>query len=92
MNRKKYTKPEIAVERFELTQIIAAGCTAANPNNEFGHPTHYMDQNSCYWEGETAERYFNSNMACDVNLEPGQTINGICYHAPANSNTFFGSM
>lgn len=91
MKRKKYIKPDFAVERFELSQVIASGCTAVG--GDYGSPGLYLNQSTCFWEaGQT--RYFNSQMNCDegYDIGPDEEFGGICYHAPAGLQTAFGSI
>lgn len=71
--KKKYVKPVIAVESFQLDAAIAASCSAQ------GYIPIGYTEDTCSFEGE----YFNYNN-CQVDLTgPGGDGNDtICYHGP----------
>lgn len=81
--KKTYMKPALYVENFELSQSIAAGCTAQKAG--LGTPS-YSGGSVCGWEflGQT---YFANGINPDC--EAGE-IEIVCYNAP-NGNIMFAS-
>lgn len=74
---KKYVKPELILERFELTEQIAS-CKFDSNNTS-------MDVANCWFTGSDEDfgighgTYFiDSNVNCTIKFE------GYCYHASTN--------
>lgn len=80
MTKKKYEKPRIYLESFELAQNIAA-CNLGAKHSD-GNQCAYLDQ-------ETGTKFFSNVSICDW-YGPG--VNDlVCYHVPTNNNVIFSS-
>ena len=89
----KYTKPAFVIERFNLTQSIASGCTAedpANPSGSVGDPNRW-DKNTCGWDVGGYTLWIGEASGCDVPMSPNENYMGICYNNPDGGNVIFGS-
>lgn len=82
--KKTYMKPALYVENFELSQSIAAGCTAQKSG--LGKASFYNPE-TCGWDfnGQTYFAY-GTNPDCK---DAGE-IEVVCYNAP-NGNIMFAS-
>lgn len=72
--KKKYEKPVLMIESFQLDATVAASCSSQD-----GIPIHYGESN-CVFDGGA---YFNYNN-CDEDVT-GSDDDGhdtICYHGP----------
>ncbi len=69
--KRKYVKPYLLVESYQLDASVATACSA-QPN---GQPIYYGETN-CSFGGEY---YFDPRCAEDV-------VNGDCYHGPYASD------
>lgn len=81
---KKYVKPELFYESFELAEQIAVGCSSNVLVN-------YADGNSCQADdfngtGWTVFSTVNVNCTTKSNV-----IEGYCYHSGADGFTIFSS-
>lgn len=76
MMKKKYTKPFVVVESFQLNAAVAAACSKENKL-----PLNYgMD--TCTWDEEApGVNYFGNLCVHDVQVE-GDGNDTICYHGP----------
>lgn len=90
--RKAYTKPQIHIEKFILSQSIAS-CGAAHISS-LGGPNHWS-KDTCGWVvGD--EVYWSAFPACDdgsgeVYPEGWDGLTGVCYNNPSGGNTIFSS-
>lgn len=93
----KYTKPDFVMERFDLAQSIAAGCSAenpANPNASIGDPS-WGSKETCGWRVGGYTIWTSQN--CDdgtgfsIIAGPGDEIMGFCYNNPGGHNVIFMS-
>ena len=76
----KYEKPMVAVERYELSQAIAACVIKIGPSG-----SQYCIQNDPWPPDEMRSWAFNDYFAhdCSEIVNVGQTFDGICYHTQA---------
>lgn len=80
-NTKKYSKPQIVFESFELSTNIAAGCAY--------QAEHY--QGTCgYTGGLGGLAIFTSDANCQFPTEDNGST-GVCYYIPNGDNTVFAS-
>lgn len=85
--KQTYVKPRIIVERFGLTQSIAAGC-GVNASNTLGKPTHYTKE-TCGWEmADGLILFVDSVTACTYDVEPDALVEGVCYNNPDGAMIF----
>ena len=79
--KKKYVKPYIVVESFQLNAAVASACSSENKLALH----HGMD--SCTAEEEAPTlNYFGNLCVHDVQIE-GDGNDLICYHGPTPANT-----
>jgi len=81
MKKKKYTKPYIVMESFQLNAAIAASCSSQN-----FIPINYGENTCTFDNGE----FFNYNN-CQIDLTgPGGDGNDtLCYHGPLQASMTF---
>lgn len=87
--KKFYSKPQIFIEEFTVSQSVASGCTSK--------AGFYMDKCGI----ATYDPIFNRDVIvfskgsagsiCTVKDGGGQDNNGTCYHIPNGVNKYFGS-
>lgn len=75
MAKKKYTKPVVIVESFQLNAAVASACST-DPNKIV---IHYGFDNCTAEEEEPGWGYFGNQCAYDVAVE-GDGNDEICYH------------
>lgn len=81
--KKKYTKPAVVFESYELSANIAAGCEVM---------TNTATQNQCAYSipGVPHAMFVEGVQNC-VSKPEGGVFNGICYHIPIETNNLFNS-
>lgn len=88
--KKKYTKPYIYIESFQLDAALASGCSP-----EFAGKVNNTESDCGYLDGSSEGKdflYFNwKNCAFDLSYEDGN--DALCYHGPdiTNKLVFFAS-
>lgn len=90
--KKKYTAPKVCVERFGLSEHIAAcGSTNVTDGNNFGRPNHY-DGNSCAFvsNGGEISMFVSGNSLCTTVADPDNMFIG-CYNTPDGTVSMFAS-
>lgn len=95
--KRKYTKPAAVMETFNLTQSIAAQCSAedkANPLSSLGDPN-WGSKDSCGWRvGDyiiwTAS-ICNKGTGIPIIASPFEQVEGFCYNNPSGNNVIFNS-
>lgn len=88
--KKQYSKPEIIIEDFRVTQHIAS-CAGIKHENDIGTPLQWS-KTSCAWQGPFGEMLFSTGMnKCTDPLGPKDKNEIICYNAPDGSIVIFGS-
>jgi hypothetical protein len=95
--KRKYTKPDFVLERFELAQSIAANCSAenpANPNASIGDPS-WGSKDTCGWRvGDyviwTAANC-NDGRGMSIIASPYEEVMGFCYNNPNGDSVIFMS-
>lgn len=86
----KYTKPAIVIERFALTQSIAAACSAAS-SSTVGDPN-IWDKHDCAWVvGTDAIWDIEVSSKCNFDWDLDVPFDGICYNNPDGGQTIFSS-
>lgn len=97
--KRKYTKPSFAVERFGLSQSIAADCSAenpANPRSSLGSPTSWT-KNTCGWKVGGYVVWASEGSGCNsregipIIASPDAMVQGFCYNNPDGNNVIFTS-
>ena len=80
--KKKYKKPVLAVESFQLDAAIAGSCSNGTPIN------HYEDNCGYGTSGEGFSWYYFNYKACDFDLtgKGGDGNDTPCYHGPINTS------
>ena len=83
--KKIYEKPAAYIERFDLTQSIAAGCTVEDTYG--GSKAQYGDLQHCgiIFNGST---YFSDSLA---SICPDGEYSEFCYNAPMEGAILFAS-
>ena len=85
--KKTYSKPELYIESFQLTQSIAERCGAVDAGDEFGKPQH-LSKTSCGWlMPEFGFAVFIAQPICEVPMDEGD-FGGICYNNPDGHGIF----
>ncbi len=79
--KRKYIKPEICFDSFELTSSMAAGCEMIGSNQE----AHACPVLVPTW----GISIFMEFSGCDLN--PPEEMDTICYHVPTADSNVFGS-
>lgn len=79
--KRKYSKPYLLVESFQLNAAIAASCSS-----DGGIAIHYSEDTCTFDNGQ----YFNAqNCGMDVVGTGGDSNDTICYHGPWIANVTF---
>lgn len=79
--KKRYSKPELAVENFIVEQYMAAGCNVITSD--------FRDPDSCgYNTGVDDDKLFNLSGVCNVEPGTGGLYDKFCYHNPADNAVF----
>ncbi|WP_368250788.1 hypothetical protein [Intestinibacter bartlettii] len=84
--KKRYEKPTMFREEFNISQSVASGCGDTSPG-------FYKDKCSInidnMFPGQTL---FVENDSCTVGTDMvPEDPNGICYHIPTDATRYFGS-
>lgn len=90
--KKRYEKPQVAVEKFNFQQSIADNC-GHDYNSTLGHPTH-GNPSSCAWQlGNGILIWTSTNVGCgeDDIESPDYEFDGACYNAPSGTIKLFAS-
>lgn len=82
--KKKYVKPYIVVESFQLNAAVASSC-----KNSGKLPLNYGMDVCTLVEEEPGLNYFGAACIHDVNVSQGDGNDEICYHGPVHSATDF---
>ena len=83
MMKKTYAKPQIVFESFQLTANIAGDCNT-KPNIANEATCGYIDDNGWII-------FQNSAVCIDVQVDPDDNYNGLCYHVPTGDMSVFTS-
>ena len=88
--KKKYIKPYVAVESFQLDAAIAASCSSQNfiPIGRGENNCGFDTPNE---EGFTYEFFNYTNCATDLTGPEGDGNDTVCYHGPTYGMTFIAS-
>lgn len=88
--KARYEKPLVKIERFAITQSIAAHCGYSSDKYS-GHPTH-ADKNACGWDDGYGEVYWTStNTGCNGSYSEDSVIGEVCYNNPNGGVQIFAS-
>lgn len=87
-----YVKPSMIVERFTLSQSIAAPCTAASdPSKLYGDPNQ-QTRSTCQWVyGDDILFTAGNTKGCNLELSEGVDVGIFCYNNPDPDLAVFGS-
>jgi hypothetical protein len=95
--KREYSKPAFMIERFDLTQSIAANCSAenpANPNSSIGDPN-WGSKDTCGWQVGNyviwTAASCNNGQADSIIASPYEEVLGFCYNNPNGNNVIFNS-
>lgn len=94
--KMEYVKPSILVERFTLSQNIAAACNAAaDDSRPYGDPNTW-NKNTCTWSYQGDILFTNTTTdplggSCNVVVGEGAEVGIICYNNPNPNLQLFGS-
>lgn len=90
--KAKYTKPQLCVEYFSLTQSVAMACAwNSQVDTGLGYPTH-GEPSSCAWvEPAAGEKIWMSTPICDGDYPENLDGGNFCYNAPAGNVQVFAS-
>ena len=86
--KQAYVKPRIMIERFALTQSIAASCTVAG-GSSLGKPTNWS-KSTCAWDmGGLLIFLDGMNVCVNVQVENENVdFEGVCYNNPDGAMIF----
>ena len=91
--KMKYTKPNLTVELFTMTQMIAETCGVPYQDPMYGGPNH-NDKATCGWRDpyDNTVYWVEATMNCTEDT-PTDTpvIEGVCYNTPDGGLSIFGS-
>ena len=82
MMKKTYAKPQIVFESFQLTANIAGDCNI-RPN--------ITNEATCGYKDNGWIVFQNSAVCIDVQVDPDDNYNGLCYHVPTGDMSLFAS-
>lgn len=90
--KKAYTKPQLLVEDFALTQTVASGCgTSVYSTSTLGHPNHW-GRSTCGWDfGDGMILWVDSESSCSIPWGADDDFNGYCYNNPDGGISIFAS-
>ena len=88
--KQSYVKPRMIIERFALTQSIAAGCGAVPGGNTLGQPAHYY-KSTCAWDVGGILLFLDREICKDVQVGEKDQVMGYCYNNPDGGTAIFGS-
>lgn len=81
--KKNYVKPEIMFECFSLSSNIAGDCEAK---------TNMPSNNTCGLDFSGLIVFMTGMAGCtDIQVDEGESFDGICYHVPSGDNNLFNS-
>lgn len=86
--KQTYVKPHMMIERFALTQSIAASCTVAG-GNSLGKPTNWS-KSTCAWDIAGQLIFLDGMSVCRDEKVASENIDysGICYNNPDGAMIF----
>lgn len=86
-----YTKPQLHVEYFAMSQSIAASCGAVAGGSSLGKPSHW-GKADCGWDmGNMIIWVGGEGNPCTFPWGEDDEWEGVCYNNPTSSNGIFGS-
>lgn len=88
--KKQYTKPEIYVEEFKISQNIATACGVPGGGTSTGRPR-YADGYSCAWDVNGWKIFIESTVCTDEQYGEDEPYDGMCYNNPVAGNSVFAS-
>ena len=81
--KKVYEKPQIMLEDFTLSTRIAGDCEAK---------TNIPSNNTCGLDFSGLMVFMTGMDGCrDIQVNEGESFDGICYHIPSGENNLFNS-
>ncbi|MCD7807962.1 MAG: hypothetical protein LUH02_01360 [Erysipelotrichaceae bacterium] len=90
--KKKYEKPGLIYESFELNQTIAESCGVTGGGNSLGTPSHWS-KDTCGWSiGGNIVLWGSASNGCnDIVENDDGAPDGMCYNNPSPGQTIFSS-
>ena len=90
--KKAYIKPVVYMEKFDLSQSIAAGCGAVAGGSSLGKPAHWSKE-TCGWNLGNMILWAESTGNCTDIIEIDEPVEniGICYNNPSGGSSIFSS-
>lgn len=80
--KKAYTKPQIAVESFQLDAAVAAACSSHAPHAILNHT-----ESTCTYDGGAFFNLYNCQF--DLTYKDDDGNDTICYHGPTVSEGLY---
>ena len=81
--KKKYIKPAVAVDRYELSQAIA-GCSGIKVSLESSQCFLRDPDVPANIKAYAANGWFTASGSCSIRVVSGVTYDGVCYHTQVN--------
>lgn len=89
--KKAYTKPQLFVEDFALTQTVASGCgTSTSSISSLGHPNHW-GRSTCGWDLGSDIIVWTEGNVCTYHISADADYEGFCYNNPDGGIVIFAS-
>lgn len=88
--KKTYTKPMIAIEKFNLTQTVAQSCGVDRSSNTVGVPSS-ADKSTCGWDVGGTILWVGPTTGCNFPVDENTEVNGMCFNNPNGGATIFAS-
>lgn len=88
--KKKYMKPAVYMETFNLSQSIAAGCGAPAGGGSLGKPAHWSKE-TCGWDMGNFILWVADTVNCNEGIGTDENVNGVCYNNPNGGSSIFSS-
>lgn len=78
------------MEKFDLSQSIAAGCGAVAGGSSLGKPAHW-NKDTCGWDLGNVILWVESTGHCNADVGTNEDFEGICYNNPSGGSSIFSS-
>ena len=87
--KEAYVTPALPLERFVLSQNVAAGCGVPGGGGSLGKPTHWS-KDTCGWDLGNMILWLEGT-SCTTYAGPDENVGGICYNNPEGGYNIFSS-
>lgn len=78
------------MEKFDLSQSIAAGCGAVAGGSSLGKPA-YWSKETCGWDLGNMILWVESTRNCNEDVGIDDAFEDICYNNPSGGSSIFSS-